>query len=226
MYLVNPHMLWLPPAEAGEPRVRPREVADVRDIRELMARAYPPPHGPEAVWREAVLLRHLEVFPEGQWVALGPGGRVVGSATSMRVSPAQAFRPHTWSGITGHGQLSTHEPDGEVLYGVNIVVDPEFQGQGHARRLYAARFALARSLGCRWVVAGARVPGYGKVASRMSVEAYVAEVASGARVDATLSKQLKLGFKVLGVLEGYAPDPETAGCAALIGLALEEQDAL
>lgn len=226
MYLVNPHELWLPPDSSGQPYVRLREAGDAPAIRELMARAYPPPHGPEAVWSEALLLKHLQVFPGGQWVACAANGRVVGSATSMRIGRDLAFLPHTWTEITGRGLLSTHDPDGEVLYGVNIVVDPDFQGQGHARRLYEARLATARRLGCRWMVAGARIPGYVHHAGSMTARAYVAAVVAGSISDPTLTKQLRVGFKVLGVLDEYAPDPETLGHAALIGFELEGSDAL
>ncbi len=225
MYLVNPYVLWPLPEVAGSLSVRRREEADIPAIRRLMARAYPPPHGPEAVWAERTLLAHLSVFPEGQWVAL-EDGQVVGSATSMRVSARRAMLPHTWAGITGQGLLTTHEPDGDVLYGVNVVVDPGHQGRGIAKMLYAARFNHARQLGCGWIVAGARIPGYHKAASRMTLSEYVGAVVVNSIFDPTLSKQLKMGFRVWGILPDYAPDPETLGHAALIIRPVEGRHAI
>jgi GNAT superfamily N-acetyltransferase len=189
----------------------------VGDIRDLMARVYPPPHGPEAIWSAANLVRHLECFPEGQLV-VEVEGVLVGTATTHRVPLASALAPHTWSGITGHGSLSTHDPEGEALYGVNVAVDPAWQGRGVGSLLYQGRIALGRRLGCRAFVAGARIPGYHLVAADLSPEAYVAEVAAGRRFDPTLSKQLHLGFQARGVLRDYAPDVETLGHAALIVL--------
>lgn len=206
--------------------VRLRAASDVQAIRELMARAYPHPHGPEAVWSETTLLAHLNVFPEGQLVALTPGGLIVGSASSLQTSAEKALAPHTWSDITNRGQLTTHDPSGDALYGVNIVVDPECHGKGYARLLYDARFHLARQLGCSCVVAGARIPGYHRMAHQMTPEAYVEAVARGELFDPTLSKQLKVGFQVRGVLRDYAPDPETLGHAALIVLYLEPDHAV
>lgn len=191
-----------------------------------MARAYPPPHGPEAVWSETTLLAHLDIFPEGQWVAEAPNGEVVASATTMRVAKEAALAPHTWMEITGGGKFSTHDPKGEVLYGVNIVVDPPHQGEGLARRLYEARIQLGWRIGCRWMVAGARIPGYHAYATRMTPEEYVAAVVERAIFDPTLSKQLKVGFQCWGVLTNYAPDPETLGHAALIVMPLEDRRAL
>ncbi|MCE1204575.1 MAG: GNAT family N-acetyltransferase [Holophagaceae bacterium] len=206
--------------------VRVRLPEDVPAIRALMARAYPHPHGPEAVWSEATLLTHLRVFPEGQLIAVTPDGSIVGSASSLRIASNIAVEPHTWSEITGYGQLTTHDPAGDALYGVNIVVDPGYQSKGYARLLYDARIRLARQLGCKRIVAGARIPGFHKVVERMTLEDYVNAVTRGEIFDATLSKQLKIGFRVMGALHNYAPDPETLGHAALIVLEVEPDHAL
>ena len=188
---------------------------DVPGIRDLMVRVYPPPHGPEAVWSAENLLKHLERFPEGQMV-VEVDDRLIGTSTAQRVPLAAALAPHTWSVITGRGSLSTHDPGGDTLYGVNIAVDPAWQDRGIGRLLYQGRIELARRLGCRAFVAGARIPGYHRVAEEMSPEAYVEAVVAGRIFDPTLSKQLRVGFQVRGVLRDYAPDPETLGHAALI----------
>ena len=216
------------PVESNIPPgfVRNRQPEDIPAIRALMARAYPHPHGPDAVWSEATLLAHLRVFPEGQLVAITPEGSIVGSASSLRIASERALAPHTWSEITGRGQLTTHDSTGEALYGVNIVVDPVCHGLGYGRLLYNARIRLARELGCKLIVAGARIPGYHKLADRMTLEDYVNAVTRSEIFDPTLSKQLKVGFQVQGVLRDYAPDPETLGHAALIVLPVEPEYAL
>jgi ribosomal protein S18 acetylase RimI-like enzyme len=199
--------------------VRPRNLEDIPAIRQLMRRVYPPPHGPEAVWGEANLRLHLERFPEGQMVAVA-GEDLIGTSTTLRASLARALEPHTWSGITGAGSLSTHDPAGDALYGVNIAVDPAWQGRGVGRMLYEARLSLARELGCRAFVAGARIPGYHQCADTLTPEAYLDEVVAGRRFDPTLTKQLGMGFRVAGLLRDYGPDPETMGHAALIVMEL------
>ncbi|HEY3400482.1 MAG TPA: GNAT family N-acetyltransferase [Geothrix sp.] len=205
--------------DSPPPLLRLRTPEDVGEIRNLMVRVYPPPHGPEAVWSAENLRRHLAVFPEGQMV-VEAGEHLVGTATAQRVSLAAALAPHTWSGITGHGSLSTHDPTGEALYGVNIAVDPAWQGRGIGRLLYQARIELARRLGCQAFVAGARIPGYHRHAEKLGPEAYVEAVVAGRIFDPTLSKQLQVGFQVRGVLRDYTHDVETIGHAALIVMEL------
>lgn len=204
---------------AEAPILRLRRPEDAAEIRDLMVRVYPPPHGPEAIWSTENLLRHLSHFPEGQLV-VEAGRTLVGTATTHRVPLEAALAPHTWSEITGRGSLSTHDPEGDAFYGVNIAVDRDWQGRGVGRLMYQARIDLARRLGCRAFVAGARIPGYHRVAEAMSPETYVEAVATGRIFDPTLSKQLRIGFQVRGVLRDYAPDVETMGHAALIVLTL------
>ena len=217
--------MWKPASSSRKPepvpafQVRVRILEDISAIPDLMRRVYPPPlHGPGAIWGEQNLWRHLAYFPEGQFVAESPDGTVIGTATDMRLDLEQALAPHTWSEITGKGSLSTHAPHGEAMYGVNIAVDPAWQGQGVGKAIYHARLDLARSLGCKAFVAGARIPGYLKVSHLLSPEAYIAEVAAGLRFDPTVTKQMAVGFEVKGLLRDYAPDPETLGHAALIVL--------
>ncbi len=207
------------PSPRGRARVRIRTLDDLEGIQDLMRRVYPPPvYGPEAVWGQRNLLRHLAYFPAGQFVAETSDGAIIGTATSMRLDLAHALAPHTWSEITDRGSLSTHMPGGEAMYGVNIAVDPAWQNRRVGKALYEKRLELARRLGCKAFVAGARIPGYRKVAHQMTPEAYIAEVAEGRRTDPTVSKQMAVGFEVKGLLRDYAPDPETLGHAALIVL--------
>ena len=123
------------------------------------------------------------------------GERLVGTSTAQRVPLAAALAPHTWSLITGRGSLSTHDPEGDALYGVNIAVDPAWQDQGIGRLLYQCRIDLARSLGCRAFVAGARIPGYHRVAAEMTPEAYVEAVVAGQIYDPALLEAAPGGIR-------------------------------
>jgi len=198
--------------------IRPRRAEDIPAVIDLMRRVYVQPHGPEAVWPAETLAKHLEIFPEGQISIVDGQGRVIADSTSMMVATEKALRPHRWSEITGRGTLAGHDPEGDVFYGVDLAVDPEFQETGLAHILYEARIALAIQMGCRSFVAGARMPGYHLASDLLTPESYVALIERGLIFDPTLSKQLRLGFILRGLLRNYISDPESADCAALISM--------
>lgn len=197
--------------------LRPRRPRDIPGVIALMERVYVGPHGPEAVWPAGTLMQHFDHFPEGQFCIVDGNGRVVADSTTMLVRSCQALRPHRWSGITDRGTLSTHDPSGDAIYGVDLAVDPEFQGMGLAHHLYVARLGLGQRLGCRCFIAGARMPGYHLASDHLSPEGYLSLVKKELIFDPTLSKQLRLGFQIKGeVLRNYIKDPESENCAALI----------
>jgi hypothetical protein len=75
-------------------------------------------------------------------------------------------------------------------------------------------------MGCKRFVAGARMPGYHLASDLLSPESYLAMVERGLIYDPTLSKQLRLGFRLHALLRDYISDFESADCAALISMDL------
>lgn len=193
--------------------VRQTAPADFPAIVAMSERIY----GAGAAWKAELLASHLEVFPEGQFVAT-VDGTVAGMAASLIVLWDDYTLDTTWRDFTAGGTFRNHDPArGRTLYGAEIMVAPEFRSAGVGSRLYQARWALVERLGLRRIRAGARLRGYHQVAGRMSAAEYVAEVVAGARRDPTLSFQLARGFRVIGVVDGYLRfDPESLGKAAVI----------
>ncbi len=195
-------------------RVRPTQSSDFSQIEALCRAVYPssPP------WTAKQLSSHLDLFPEGQLVAIDADSRVVGMAASLVVLWDDYDAMGSWRDFTAGGMFSNHDiTRGRTLYGAEIMVDPTAQGGGIGSALYRARRALAQRLGLLRIRAGARLRGYGAVADVMSPFEYVVAVASGKRRDPTLSFQLGRGFHVFDVVHGYLQhDPESRGWAALI----------
>ena len=195
--------------------VRPTRSSDFPGIIALCRAVYPE----SAPWTEAQLASHLQVFPEGQMVAVGAtDGTVVGMAASLIVLWDDYTFTTNWRELTAAGTFVNHDPArGRTLYGAEIMVHPAWQGRGVGKQLYAAREALVRRLGLLRIRAGARLRGYRSYADSLSVEAYVIGVVRGQLTDPTLSFQLGRGFRVLAVAPGYlAHDPESQGHAAVI----------
>ncbi len=174
---------------------------------------------PESLpWGADQLASHLEVFPEGQLVAVDPEtGQVLGMAASLVVSWDDYEFDDAWRDFTDHGYFTNHDPAGRTLYGAEVMVDPEAQGRGVGSAIYQARREVARRLGMKRIRAGARLRGYHRYAGRLSPREYVERVVAGELRDSTLSFQLNRGFEVRGVVSGYLPrDPESRGWAAII----------
>jgi GNAT superfamily N-acetyltransferase len=170
-------------------------------------------------WNEEQLASHLAVFPEGQLVAVEAAeGRLLGIASSLIVRWDDYDFQAEWREWTDRGFFTNHDAaNGRTLYGAEVMVDPEMQRQGVGKLLYAARRELVVRLGLRRIRAGARLRGYHLWADRLSPEEYVDRAVRGEIQDPTLSFQLREGFRVVAVVQGYLRnDPESLGYAAII----------
>jgi len=161
--------------------------------------------------------KHQELFDEGQFVVVD-GDRVVGATATIRLHFDFAHVTHTFGEIIQGGWLTSHEPDGDWLYGADVGVDPAYRGRGLATALYAARQELVWRLGLKGQVTGGMLQGYGAVKHQMSIEDYYAGVVAGRIKDATLSMQLGVGFEPRGLLKNYLNDPVSDNASALIVL--------
>ena len=159
------------------------------------------------------LLAH---FPQGQFAA-EVNGKLVGIAISLVILWDDYSLHHTWASVTNDGHFDTHDMEGRTLYGAEVCVDPACRGEGVGHALYEARRKLCRAMNLKRIIAGGRLPGYGKHATQMAPEAYAMRVIWGDFYDPVLRFQLDEGFDYCGILHGYLPtDPESIGNAALI----------
>lgn len=169
-------------------------------------------------WRVEQLASHLNMFPEGQVVAVTRDQQVVGVASSLIIYWNDYEVTGGWGDFTARGMFTNHDPErGRTLYGAEVMVHPAEQGSGIGHTLYDARREIARRHGLLRIRAGARLRGYGEYAAEMDADDYVRKVVAGALGDPTLSFQLKEDFHVLAVVPNYlGSDPESQGYAAVI----------
>jgi GNAT superfamily N-acetyltransferase len=189
------------------------------DLEEVQRLAFPTLTADELLDRTKYAY-HLNLFPEGQFVAIAeirPGvWKAVGSTSTYRTNYQFGTRHYTFMESMADGWMSGHEPDGEWLYGIDLSVHPEFRGQRIGRRLYDARHRLVTRLNLRGEIAGGMIPGYDRYRDQLSIAQYVLHVQQARLHDPTLTVQVRNGFRVRGILYDHISDPRSDNACTLI----------
>ncbi len=158
----------------------------------------------------------LKIFPEGQ-ICIDDNGKPIAVALAVIIDYAKFGDHHTYNEVTGDVYLTTHDPKGDVLYGVDVFVDPEFRNMRLGKRLYEARKELCQSLNLRAIIAGGRIPNYRQHKDTLTPQKFIEAVRRKELYDPVLSFQLANDFEVKRVLKGYLPeDKESEGFATLL----------
>lgn len=192
--------------------VRQAKRQDIPAVLELSKKVYPDLEP----YPQEMLFGQITNYPEGCMV-IEMNDEIVAYSASIRLSEKKVRRKHTYNSITGGGYGTTHEKDGEFLYGYEIFVDPEQRGRRLGQRMYNARKNLARHYRLKGIVFAGRIPNFRRNFKRKkiaSVEEYIDQVQHNKIRDPALGFQLRNGFEVLGVLKRYLPeDYESMGNA-------------
>lgn len=169
-----------------------------------------------APWTRAHVESQLARFPEGQ-LCIEFEGRLVASCATLIVDASDELDWHNWAAVSDNGYIRNHDPDGDILYGIEIMVHPEYRGMRLARRLYNARKDLARKFNCRSIYIGGRIPGYADHAENLTAREYVQNVIEKKLFDPVLTTQLANGFVLKQLIPNYLPsDTESLGYATFL----------
>lgn len=190
-------------------RLRKLRVKDHEDIVKLQLACFPsmPP------WTKEQFESMLQHFPQGQ-LCVEFNGKIVASSSSLILDFDEYQDWHDWRLIADSGYIRNHDPDGDTLYGIEIMVDPKFRGMRLARRLYEARKRICREQNLQRIVIGGRIPGYNKHRGKMTAEQYVEKVRNHDLYDMVLTTQLANGFVLRKLIPEYLPsDEDSAGYA-------------
>jgi predicted amidohydrolase/ribosomal protein S18 acetylase RimI-like enzyme len=167
-------------------------------------------------WKPEQIESQIAHFPEGQLV-VEYEGEVVASSSSLIVDFDQYSEWHNWKEIADNGYIRNHTPDGDTLYGIEIMVDPECRGYRLSRRLYDARKAIVRERNLARIIIAGRIPGYDKHADEMSAREYVEAVMHKQFYDPVLTAQVANGFMLKGLIPNYLPtDVASRGYATFL----------
>ncbi|MFO7922483.1 MAG: bifunctional GNAT family N-acetyltransferase/carbon-nitrogen hydrolase family protein [Bacteroidales bacterium] len=194
--------------------LRNLELKDYDDIAEAMKIAYSGIG--EIPWKYSQMKKLMNLFPEGQ-ICVEVNRKVVACALSIVVNYDSYGDSHNYRQITGNEKFTTHDPDGDVLYGIDVFVHPEYRNMRLGRRLYDARKELCENLNLRAIVAGGRIPGYQDYADQYSPKQYIEKVEMREIYDPILTFQISNNFHVKKILRNYLPnDNESKTFATLL----------
>jgi GNAT superfamily N-acetyltransferase len=179
---------------------------------ELQKIVFPTLSHKELITREKYL-KHLVVFPEGQFVVLD-GDNVIASCTTLRRNYREGH--HSFLEISDDLWLGTHNPKADWIYGLDVSVHPDYQGKGIGREIYNARQELAKELGCKGQMTAGMPIGYDTVKDQMTIAEYCDKLMKGEIVDPTVTAQTKCGFILVEPLFDYLDDPRSGNCSVLM----------
>ncbi|MBA3055102.1 MAG: GNAT family N-acetyltransferase, partial [Sphingomonadales bacterium] len=179
--------------------IRPATSSDAKAIAALSAKVY----GKSASYSQAQIRGQVNNFPEGQFVAEYEG-KIVGHCATLIVPGEIALAPHTWAEITGGGFASRHDSEGDVLYGMEVCVDPDFRRLRIGQRFYRKRQELCQYFELKGIVFAGRMPGYARRKKEFpNPQDYLEAVIEKQVRDPVINFQMSLGFQPRAMLPDY-----------------------
>ena len=167
-------------------------------------------------WTRDQIESQLEVFPEGQ-LCVEVDGRLAASSSSLILEFDDSLEWHNWKAVADSGYIRNHKAKGDTLYGIEIMVHPDFRGMKLSRRMYDARKQLAREKNLERIIIAGRIPGFRNHSEDMSAAEYIARVQEKSLYDQVLTAQISNGFSVKGLIPNYLPtDIESCGFATYL----------
>lgn len=188
-------------------------INDYQELKEAMIEVYSSMEN--TFWQESQIQSLISKFPEGQ-VIVKINGQLAGCALSLIVEYDSFDDKHTYEDITGNYTFSTHSKEGDVLYGIDVFIKPEFRGLRIGRRLYDYRKELCEKLNLRGIAFGGRIPNYHKHADVLSPKEYIEKVKRKEIHDPVLNFQISNDFHPTKILNGYLEGDEKSGEFAVL----------
>lgn len=188
------------PEEVGNIALGFLQIEDYEELKDIMVMAYSTM--PDAYWKEHHIKKLINIFPEGQ-VVMKVNGKIAGVALSIIVDYDKYSDKHTYKEITKNYTFSSHTNYGDMLYGIDVFIKPEYRGLRLGRRLYDYRKELCEKLNLKGIVFGGRIPNYHQFASEMSPKDYIDKVRKREIHDPVLNFQISNDFHPSKILNRY-----------------------
>ncbi len=186
---------------------------DYQEVKETMIASYSTM--PDSYWRENHIKSLIDRFPEGQ-VVIKVNNQIAGCALSIIIDYDKFENNHTYQEITGNYTFKTHTSEGDMLYGIDIFIKPEYRGLRLGRRLYDYRKELSERLNLKGVAFGGRIPNYHKYANDLTPKEYIEKVRRKEINDPVLNFQVSNDFHPSKILKNYLEGDEASNEYAVL----------
>lgn len=173
---------------------------DYQELKEAMIAAYTSVD--DNYWEKYQINALIQKFSEGQ-VVIKVNGHLAGCALSIIVEYEDFSDTHTYREITQNYSFDTHTDTGDVLYGIDVFIKPEFRGLRLGRRLYDYRKELCEKLNLKGIAFGGRIPNYHKYADTLTPKEYIDKVKRKEINDPVLNFQISNDFHPSKIMRGY-----------------------
>ena len=194
-------------------QIRNLQIEDYDQLAQSFTRVYS--DGSDVFWTHKQIEKLIRIFPEGQIVTV-VDEKIVGCALSIIVNYDDVKNDHTYAQVTGKETFNTHNPKGNILYGIEVFIHPQYRGLRLARRMYAYRKELCETLNLKAIMFGGRIPNYHKYADQIRPKEYIDKVKQKEIYDPVLTFQLSNDFHVRKVMRNYLPNATLASCSGII----------
>ena len=190
-------------------------IEDYFELKEAMLVAYSSMPEVDAYWRKHQIESLLEKFPEGQ-IVVKINGELAGCALSIIVNYDDFEGSHTYKEVTDDYTFNSHDAKGDVMYGIDVFIKPEYRGLRIGRRLYDYRKELCEKLNLRGIIFGGRMPNYHKYSADFNPKQYIEKVKRKEINDPVLNFQLSNDFYPSRILKGYLVGDEASNEFAVL----------
>lgn len=182
-------------------------ITDYDALKEIMQASYP--SMPNSYWKEHHIEKLISIFPDGQ-VVIKANGELIGCALSIIVDYSKYDDNHTYKKITKNYTFDSHNSLGDVLYGIDVFIKPDYRGLRLGRRLYDYRKELCEKLNLKGIAFGGRIPNFHQYAATLTPKEYIEKVKEKEIHDPVLNFQLSNDFQPTKILKGYLEGDEAS----------------
>ena len=137
--------------EINKVEIRNLQMQDYDQLATSFTRVYA--DGSDEFWTTEQIRKLIEIFPEGQIVVV-VDDKIVGCALSLIVNYDDVKNDHTYAQVTGKETFDTHNRNGNILYGIEVFIHPDYRGLRLARRMYEYRKELCEELNLKALMFG------------------------------------------------------------------------